>query len=74
AMTTRGINFLDRWMADHLPNAITDDSMAIVYLVEEALKAAEREGISPDEISEEVGTVFEVILDAMQNREGGLAA
>ncbi|WP_245418854.1 hypothetical protein [Mesorhizobium sp. WSM3864] len=61
-------------MADHLPNAITDDSMAIVYLVEEALKAAEREGISPDEISEEVGTVFEVILDAMQNREGGLAA
>ncbi|RUW14579.1 DUF768 domain-containing protein [Mesorhizobium sp. M1A.F.Ca.IN.020.06.1.1] len=72
-MTTRGINFLDRWMADHLPNAITDDSMAIVYLVEEALKAAEREGISPDEISEEVGTVFEVILEAMQNREGGLA-
>ncbi|AZO62017.1 MAG: DUF768 domain-containing protein [Mesorhizobium sp.] len=72
-MTTRGINFLDRWMADHLPNAITDDSMAIVYLVEEALKAAEREGISPDEISEEVGTVFEVILEAMQNREEGLA-
>ncbi|MDF3168964.1 hypothetical protein P3C33_22610, partial [Mesorhizobium sp. P16.1] len=61
------------WMADHLPNAITDDSMAIVYLVEEALKAAEREGISPDEISEEVGTVFEVILEAMQNREEGLA-
>ncbi|RUV18366.1 MULTISPECIES: DUF768 domain-containing protein [unclassified Mesorhizobium] len=72
-MTTRGINFLDRWMADHLPNAITDDSMPIVYLVEEALKAAEREGISPDEISEEVGTVFEVILEAMQNREEGLA-
>ncbi|TIU82985.1 MAG: DUF768 domain-containing protein, partial [Mesorhizobium sp.] len=44
AMTTRGINFLDRWMADHLPNAITDEPMAIVYLVEEALKAAERDG------------------------------
>ncbi|RUV82476.1 DUF768 domain-containing protein [Mesorhizobium sp. M1A.F.Ca.IN.022.07.1.1] len=73
-MSTRGINFLDRWMADHLPNAITDEPMAIVYLVEEALKAAERDGISPDEISEEVGTVFEVILEAMQNREGGLAA
>ncbi|RUV11945.1 DUF768 domain-containing protein [Mesorhizobium sp.] len=73
-MSTRGINFLDRWMADHLPNAITDEPMAIVYLVEEALRAAERDGISPDEISEEVGTVFEVILEAMQNREGGLAA
>ncbi|TIW75481.1 MAG: DUF768 domain-containing protein [Mesorhizobium sp.] len=23
-MSTRGINFLDKWMAEHLPNAITD--------------------------------------------------
>ncbi|RUV86907.1 DUF768 domain-containing protein [Mesorhizobium sp. M1A.F.Ca.IN.020.06.1.1] len=73
-MSTRGINFLDRWMADHLPNAITDDTMAILYLVEEALEAAEREGIRPEEITDEVGSLFEVILDAMQNREGGLAA
>ncbi|RWB20932.1 MAG: DUF768 domain-containing protein [Mesorhizobium sp.] len=21
-MSTRGINFLDRWMAEHLPNAV----------------------------------------------------
>ncbi|WP_245479215.1 MULTISPECIES: hypothetical protein [unclassified Mesorhizobium] len=61
-------------MADHLPNAITDDTMAILYLVEEALEAAEREGIRPEEITDEVGSLFEVILDAMQNREGGLAA
>ncbi|RUW55030.1 DUF768 domain-containing protein [Mesorhizobium sp. M1A.F.Ca.ET.072.01.1.1] len=73
-MSTRGINFLDRWMAEHLPNAITDDPMAIVYLVDEAMNAAEAEGIDPDEISQEVGSLFEVILQAMQNREGGLAA
>ncbi|PBC01712.1 hypothetical protein CK220_24015 [Mesorhizobium sp. WSM3860] len=72
-MSTRGIDFLDRWTAAHLPNAITDDPMAVLYLVEEAMKAAEREGISHDEISDEVGSVFEVILEAMQHREGGLA-
>ncbi|WP_245499136.1 hypothetical protein [Mesorhizobium sp. M1A.F.Ca.ET.072.01.1.1] len=48
--------------------------MAIVYLVDEAMNAAEAEGIDPDEISQEVGSLFEVILQAMQNREGGLAA
>ncbi|WP_455429813.1 DUF768 domain-containing protein [Mesorhizobium abyssinicae] len=71
-MSTRGINFLDKWMAEHLPNAITDDALAIIYLTEEAIKAAGREGIPPEEISEEVGSLFEVILQAMQHREGGL--
>ncbi|ESX87552.1 DUF768 domain-containing protein [Mesorhizobium sp. LNJC403B00] len=28
-MSTRGINFLDRWMAEHLPNAMTDDPVAV---------------------------------------------
>ncbi|RRH92836.1 DUF768 domain-containing protein [Mesorhizobium tamadayense] len=72
-MSTRGINFLDKWMAEHLPNAITDDPMAIIYLTEEAIKAAEREGIPPEEMIEEVGSLFEMILQAMQHREGGLA-
>ncbi|OWK20717.1 DUF768 domain-containing protein [Mesorhizobium amorphae] len=72
-MSTHGINFLDKWMAEHLPNAITDDPLAIIYLTEEAIKAAEREGIPHEEISEEVGSLFEVILQAMQHREGGLA-
>ncbi|RUZ19887.1 DUF768 domain-containing protein, partial [Mesorhizobium sp. M7A.F.Ca.US.007.01.2.1] len=28
-MSTRGINFLDRWMAENLPDAMTDDPVAI---------------------------------------------
>jgi len=70
-MSTRGINFLHKWMAEHLPNVITDDPGAIADLADEAMKAAEKEGISPDEISEDVGSVFEVILEAMQNRDDG---
>lgn len=46
--------------------------MAIIYLTEGAIKAAGREGIPSEEISEEVGSLFEVILQAMQHREGGL--
>ncbi|TPL46019.1 DUF768 domain-containing protein [Mesorhizobium sp. B2-4-2] len=36
-----------------------------------AAKAADIAGISLDEISEEVGSVFEVISEAMQHRDGG---
>jgi hypothetical protein len=67
-MSKRGIDFLEKWMAEHLPNAFTDDPAAITDLADQAIKAAEKEGISLDEITEEVGSVFDVIFDAMQNR------
>ncbi|MBM2711019.1 DUF768 domain-containing protein [Mesorhizobium caraganae] len=70
-MSKRGIDFLEKWMAEQLPNAFTDDPAAISDLADQALKAADRGGISSDEIAEEVGSVFKVIADAMQHREGG---
>ncbi|MER8564399.1 hypothetical protein NKH85_04250 [Mesorhizobium sp. M0924] len=72
-MSTRGINFLDGWMAEHLPNAMTDDPAAVSDLADEMMKSAEREGIGADEIKEEVGSVYEVNLEAMHHREGSLA-
>ena len=70
-MSRRGIDFLEKWMTEHLPNAFTDDPAAITDLADQAIKAAEQEGISLEEITEEVGSVFDVIFDAMQNRAGG---
>ena len=70
-MSKRGVDFLDKWMAEHLPNAFTDDPAAITDLADQAIKAAEKEGISLEEISEEVGSVFDVVFDAMQNRADG---
>ncbi|WP_442920284.1 DUF768 domain-containing protein [Mesorhizobium sp. WSM4983] len=73
-MSARALEFLDRWMADHLPNVVvTDDPAAISDLVDEMMAAAKREGISPKEIHQEVDSVFEVIFEAMKHREGGLA-
>ncbi|MER8746008.1 hypothetical protein NKH54_23410 [Mesorhizobium sp. M1004] len=47
-------------MADHLADAITGDPVAISDLADEVMKAADSEGIGVDEITEEVGSVFEV--------------
>ncbi|TIW73942.1 MAG: DUF768 domain-containing protein [Mesorhizobium sp.] len=62
-MSTRGINFLDKWLAEHLPNAITDDPVAVELIQLPRVSSA-------DEINEEVESVFEVIFEAMQHPGG----
>lgn len=73
-MSTRGANFLEMWMAEHLPDAVTNNPAAINDLADQAMEAADREGIAVSEIYEEVGSVFEVIAAAMQHRDGLLEA
>jgi hypothetical protein len=72
-MSTRGVNFVDTWMAEHLPNAMTDDLVAVSDLADQLMEAAEREGIPAAEINEEVDSVYEVIFEAMEHREGSSA-
>lgn len=64
-MSLRGINFLDKWMAENLLDTLIDDPMAIGVLADRAIEAARKEGIVGTEISEEVSSVFEVIAEAM---------
>ncbi|WP_246694237.1 hypothetical protein [Mesorhizobium sp. M2E.F.Ca.ET.209.01.1.1] len=71
-MSRRGLDFFDKWMAEHLPNVLTDDPVAVGDLADEMMKAAAREGMRPSEIEEEVDSVFEVIFEALQHREGSL--
>jgi hypothetical protein len=56
-------------MADHLPNAMNDDPIAVSVLADEMFKTAERQGIKADEINEEVDSVFQVIFEAMHHRK-----
>lgn len=72
-MSTRGIDFLDKWMSEHLPDVVTDDPIAISDLADRAMLAAGKAGVSEEEITEEVGSIFGVIADAMLNRDGALA-
>lgn len=57
--------------AEHLTDVMTDDPVAISDLADQAMKAADEAGISRTENSEKVPSVFEVIAEAMDHREGG---
>ncbi|KRB29804.1 hypothetical protein ASD99_24420 [Mesorhizobium sp. Root695] len=70
-MSTCGINFLDKWMAKQLPETATDDPIVISDLADKAMRAADKAAIPNAEISEEVPSVFEVIAEALDHREGG---
>jgi hypothetical protein len=41
-MSRRRIHFLDKWMAKHLPDAMTDDPLAISDLADQAKKRLTR--------------------------------
>ncbi|QPC91997.1 DUF768 domain-containing protein [Mesorhizobium sp. INR15] len=72
-MSTRGLNFLHRWMAKHLPSHVSNDPALATALSDRLISDAERAGFSPWEVQEEVDSVFAVILAAMANTEGGHA-
>ncbi|MER8628429.1 DUF768 domain-containing protein [Mesorhizobium opportunistum] len=56
-------------MTENLPDAMTDDPVAISDLADGAMKAAEGAGIATTEITDEVPSVFDVIAEAMDHRE-----
>lgn len=58
-------------MAEQLPETATDDPIVISDLADKAMRAADRAGIPTTEISEEVPSVFEVIVEALDHRDGG---
>ncbi|WP_244661703.1 hypothetical protein [Mesorhizobium huakuii] len=65
------MDFLNNWVAEHLPIARKGDPIAARDLADQMMKAAQESGIKPDEINEEVWSVSEVIFEAMRQRHGG---
>lgn len=70
-MSARGLKFLDGWVAQQLPIVARGDPIAASDLADQLMTAAEKEGISADEINGEVESVFEVIREAMRRRKDG---
>ncbi|MER9298632.1 hypothetical protein NKI38_19365 [Mesorhizobium sp. M0621] len=73
SMSARRHQLSRQLMSDHLPDAMTDDPVAISDLADEAMRTADKAGIPAAEINEEVRSVLEAFFDAMQHRAGGLA-
>ena len=71
-MGARGLDYLHKWLAEHLPKPELDSSpVAASELADQLLASAEHAGIGADEVSEEVESVPEVVFEAMQHQAGG---
>ncbi|MBM2714567.1 DUF768 domain-containing protein [Mesorhizobium caraganae] len=73
-MSTRGLDFLYKWISEHMPEGPIDDfGLFVIDMADQAMRAADAEGIAIQEIDEEIGSVYEAIIHAVEHREGGLA-
>ncbi|UVK55078.1 DUF768 domain-containing protein [Mesorhizobium sp. AR02] len=71
-MSTRGINFLDQWIANNVPETSRADVISIDELTHKLIADANALGIRRVEIDEEVDSLYRTILDAIVHYDPGL--
>ena len=71
-MTTRGINFLDRWIANNMPATAKADAVSISELTHKLYADAKALGIKRDEIDEEVDSLYRTLVDAVVHFDPGV--
>lgn len=71
-MSTRGINFLDRWIANNIPETATVDAVAVSELTHKLFADAKALGIKRDEIDEEVSSLYQTLVDAVFHFDPGM--
>lgn len=72
-MSTRGTDFLYKWIANNVPVTAGSDVLSVAELTQELFADAKAVGISSTEIEEDTGSVYEAILDAIVHHDAGLA-
>ena len=72
-MSTRGTNFLHKWLSSNVPETVSADVLSVAELTQKLFADAKAIGISSVEIEEDTGSVYETILDAIVHRDGSLA-
>ena len=71
-MTTRGINFLDRWIASNVPETAEADAVSMSELTHKLYADAKALGIKREEIDEEVDSLYRTLVDAVVHFDPGL--
>jgi hypothetical protein len=62
-MSKRGSDFLYHWISDHLSDdPIIDPVLMVIDMAVDAKRSAETQGISGQEIDEEIGTIYQFIM------------
>lgn len=72
-MSARGINFLDRWIANNVPETTKADVISVDELTHKLIADAKALGIKRGEIDEEVDSLYRTLLDAIVHFDPGLA-
>lgn len=66
-MSKRGGDFLYHWISDHLPDdPIIDPVLMVIDMAVDAKWAVEAQGIPGREIDEEIGTIYEFIMQGLR--------
>ncbi|MBZ9748166.1 DUF768 domain-containing protein [Mesorhizobium sp. CO1-1-7] len=64
-MSTRGVIFLDQWIANNVPGTTNADVISVDELTHKLIADAKAVGIKRGEIDEEVDSLYQTILDAI---------
>lgn len=72
-MSTRGTNFLHKWISSNVPETVGADIISVAELTQNLFADAKAIGISSVEIEEDTGSVYQAILDAIVHHNAGLA-
>jgi hypothetical protein len=72
-MSTRGTDFVDQWIQAKLPETVGADVISVAELTRKLFLDARAVGIDSAEIEEDVGSVYQAILDAIVHHDPGLA-
>jgi hypothetical protein len=72
-MSTRGTDFVDQWIRSKVPETVGADVISVAELTQKLFVDARAAGIDSTEIEEDVGSVYQAILDAIVHHDPGLA-
>lgn len=72
-MSKRAADFLRRWILDHLPPRIEDPALVVTTIAADAVRAAEGQGMTDQEIDQEIASVYEAIMYTLEERASDLA-
>lgn len=72
-MSTRGINFLDRWIANNIPETATADAVSVSEITHRLFADAKALGIKRQVIDEEVSSLYRTLVDAIVHFDPGVS-
>ena len=71
-MSTRGVNFLDQWITENIPETSQADAVSLSELTNRLFADAKAMGIKREEVDEEVASVYRVLVDAVIHFDPGI--